>query len=108
MGDMTMPPVKSLPCRAVPSTGFLKRGSDVFVLVQDVIRREVRIVLYLENADDAAGQISVRVKRHLALEGIQFGCLDGVANCGPGDRLAGCSHLLDGVQRDQRGIVGGD
>jgi len=26
--------------------------------------------------------------------------------CGPGDWLAGCSHLLDGVQRDQRGHAG--
>jgi hypothetical protein len=44
------------------SASILWCSANIFVLVHDVIRREVRVVLHPEDVDDTVGQIALRIE----------------------------------------------
>ena len=55
--------------------------------MRDVVDRVFRIVLDPEDADTMVGQVAVGVERDVALQRLQFGCLNRVAHGVAGDRL---------------------
>src|SRR5262249_32751800 len=86
----------------------LRRHADVLVLTDDVVVRRLRIVLDLKDADDAVLEIAVLVERDRTLQSLEIGGLHGVPHVRAVDRLAALDHALDGVDDDERAVIGGD
>src|SRR5579884_3379238 len=103
MGASHLPPPAPPGDRAI---SLLGGDPDVVVLVQRIVGRVLLVEADLEDADDLVLQVPVLVKGDLALDRLEVGGLDGVADGMPVDGLPARHDPLDGVEDHERRIVG--
>src|SRR5216684_6608955 len=86
----------------------LRRDAQVFVLVEHAVERVLVVLLDLEDADFPVGDVAVVVEADHTLQRLGLRGLDRVADIAAVDLLAPLGDALDGVEDDQRRVIGSD